>query len=45
MDVFLEVAARLGGADAGKILHWGFEKFGNVQLDLLAQSWVLQGLA
>jgi hypothetical protein len=45
MDVFLEVASRLSGADAGNILDWRLEKSGNVQLDLLAQTWVFQSLA
>jgi hypothetical protein len=41
MNVFLEVATRLGGADGGEIVHRGFEKFGNMKFgnivfDLLA---------
>ncbi len=45
MNVFLEIAARLSGADAGEILQRRLEKFGNVQLDLLAQAWAFQSFA
>jgi hypothetical protein len=45
MNVFLEIATRLGGADGGEIVHRGFEKFGNIVFDLLAQAGVLESLA
>jgi hypothetical protein len=45
VNIFLEVGARLGGADAGEILHRGLEKFGNVVLNLFAEAWISQGLA
>jgi hypothetical protein len=38
MNVFLEVATRLGGADGGEIVRRGFEKFGNIVFDLPAQG-------
>jgi hypothetical protein len=38
MNVLLEVATRLRGADAGEIFHWGLEKFRDVEFYLLAQA-------
>jgi hypothetical protein len=45
MDILLEVATRLGGADGGEIIHRGFEKLGNILFDLLAQARVFESLA
>jgi hypothetical protein len=42
MNVFLEVATRLGGADGGEIVRRGFEKFGNIVFDLPAQAGFLR---
>jgi len=45
MNIFLEVAARLGGADGTQFFHWRLQEFGDVVLDLLAKAGISQSLA
>jgi hypothetical protein len=42
MNFFLEIMAGLWGSDSAQFLDWGFQEFGYVIFDLLAQPRILE---
>jgi hypothetical protein len=44
VNLFLEIAAGLCGADGSQFLDWGFQEFANVFFDLFAQPRILESL-